>query len=52
MSKRLGGIKGCKVVTLQLGTDGCHQRGFSGGIDRCRRDPGYVQYHRNNDMLS
>ena len=19
---------------------------------RCRRDPGYVQYHRNNDMLS
>ena len=21
MSKRLGGIKGCKVVTLQLGTD-------------------------------
>ena len=33
MSKRLGGIKGCKVVTLQLGTDGCHLRGFSGGID-------------------
>ena len=23
-TKRLGGIKGCKVVTLQLGTDGCH----------------------------
>ena len=21
-------------------------------IDRCRRDPGYVQYHRNNYMLS
>ena len=29
MSKRLiSGIKGCKVVTLHLGTDGCHERGL------------------------
>ena len=37
MSKRSGGIKERlqslnQNVTLHLGTDGCHQKGFSGGI--------------------
>ena len=49
---RLWGEKTNTEYTGSLGYNSVFRVCYITSIDRCRRDPGYVQYHRNNYMLS